>query len=260
MHKTAWVGVFASIGMALIALAPVSAAARDRITVYQHADYMGDSRVITDDEPNLADLDFNDVISSIRVDSGTWQVCEHANYRGRCRTIDGNDRNLASSGFNDIISSIRRVRDDNRYGDDNRDSRDDNRYGDDNRDRDRYSDNRDDGRWSRDPSWDRDSRWDPGWDRWVDHSRWRDSRDRPDITLYEDDNFNGDRRRIDGDVVDLRNLGFNDRASSLRIRRGVWQVCVDSWYRNYCRTFGSDVRSLRDYGMNDKISSVRRVR
>lgn len=253
MQKRGLSVVIASVGLALVALTPSGAAARDRIKVYEHTDYLGDQRSITDDEPNLNDLDFNDIISSIRVESGTWQVCENANYRGRCRTIDGNDRNLVSSGFNDIISSIRRVRDD---------GRDDDRYGDDDRRDDRRDDrdHRDDGRWNRDPSWDRDSRWDQSWDRWVDHSKWNDRRNRSDITLYQDDNFNGDRRRIDGDVVNLQNIGFNDTTSSLRIRYGVWQVCVDSWYRKKCQTFDRDVRSLRDYGLNDKISSIRRIR
>jgi Beta/Gamma crystallin len=39
-----------------------------------------------------------------------WQLCVDRNYSGRCMLVTGNDRNLHDSGWNDRISSMRRVR------------------------------------------------------------------------------------------------------------------------------------------------------
>jgi hypothetical protein len=78
------------------------------------------------------------------------------------------------------------------------------------------------------------------------------------ITLYENDDFNGRSVPASGNLADLANFGFNDRASSVRIRDGQWQLCVDSNYRGSCITLGpGEYRSLRAMSMNDRISSVR---
>jgi hypothetical protein len=39
-----------------------------------------------------------------------WEVCEHANYEGRCQVFSGSIADLRESGWSDIISSARRVR------------------------------------------------------------------------------------------------------------------------------------------------------
>jgi hypothetical protein len=78
------------------------------------------------------------------------------------------------------------------------------------------------------------------------------------ITLYENDDFNGRSVPASGNLADLANFGFNDRASSVRIRDGQWQLCVDANYRGSCITLGpGEYRSLRAMNMNDRISSVR---
>lgn len=83
---------------------------RADIVLFEHVDFAGDRRELDDDARNLVRLDFNDIVSSIRIRHGVWQVCEHVNYGGRCMTFDHDVRNLVDYGFNDQISSVRRLR------------------------------------------------------------------------------------------------------------------------------------------------------
>ena len=52
-----------------------------------------------------------------------------------------------------------------------------------------------------------------------------------EITLFEGDNFQGRRMVIREDTQNLDNTGFNDRTSSVIVRDGVWEVCVDAFFR-----------------------------
>ncbi len=81
---------------------------RSSITVFDNANYRGESRRFDEADSNLGRTPMNDRISSMRV-QGRWEVCTDANFRGQCRIIDGDVRNLGSTGFNDRISSLRPV-------------------------------------------------------------------------------------------------------------------------------------------------------
>ena len=57
--------------------------------------------------------------------------------------------------------------------------------------------------------------------------------------LYERPNLSGRSFVVDSDVAaNLATMGFNDRASSLRVERGHWVLCSRSEFRGECRTFG----------------------
>jgi Beta/Gamma crystallin len=78
------------------------------------------------------------------------------------------------------------------------------------------------------------------------------------ITLYENDDFKGQSVPASGNLADLANFGFNDKASSARVRDGQWQLCVDANYRGNCVTLGpGEYPTLRAMGVNDRVSSVR---
>ncbi|MCQ4069706.1 beta/gamma crystallin family protein, partial [Klebsiella pneumoniae] len=66
-------------------------------------------------------------------------------------------------------------------------------------------------------------------------------------------------QRVDGEVPNLANTGFNDRISSMQLR-GRWEVCTDAYFRGYCQIVDGDVRNLGNSGLNDRISSMRPVR
>jgi hypothetical protein len=79
-----------------------------------------------------------------------------------------------------------------------------------------------------------------------------------EITLFTDSNFRGARITIDRDAHNLGAMGFNDRASSLVVRSGVWQVCEDRDFGGYCAEFGpGEYRELPRF--NDRLSSVREI-
>lgn len=81
-----------------------------------------------------------------------------------------------------------------------------------------------------------------------------------EVTVFEHARFEGRRLEADGPVADFGRLGFNDSASSLVIRRGVWQLCTDAHYRGRCETFGPGrYASLSGWRFNDRVSSLRPV-
>jgi hypothetical protein len=49
----------------------------------------------------------------------------------------------------------------------------------------------------------------------------------PEIILFKDDNFRGDKLTCYGDVHDLNALDFNDVCSSIIVVRGYWQCFND---------------------------------
>lgn len=80
------------------------------------------------------------------------------------------------------------------------------------------------------------------------------------IVLYENDNFDGRNYRASYSVSNLNDGGFNDRASSVVVRGGRWQLCADAFFRGSCVTLGpGEYPSLRAMGLNDKVSSVREL-
>ncbi|MEO7272395.1 MAG: beta/gamma crystallin-related protein, partial [Vicinamibacterales bacterium] len=74
------------------------------------------------------------------------------------------------------------------------------------------------------------------------------------LTLYRDDRFRGSTRQITGTTSSLGS--FNDRAQSLRISGGVWDVCEDIDFGK-CRTVDRDLSGLSGLGLDKRISSVR---
>jgi uncharacterized protein YcfJ len=81
------------------------------------------------------------------------------------------------------------------------------------------------------------------------------------ITFYEHDNFNGRALSSDRAVDDFTRRGFNDRASSIVIDGGAWEVCEDVRFEGRCTVLRPGrYRSLNEMGMNDQLSSARPVR
>tara|TARA_B100000678_G_scaffold291599_1_gene309569 strand:+ start:588 stop:1352 length:765 start_codon:yes stop_codon:yes gene_type:complete len=86
-----------------------------------------------------------------------------------------------------------------------------------------------------------------------------DQRASGDLILYEHDNYRGRALPIDQSVAGLDRLGFNDRVSSIEVRRGRWEVCVDGNFRGSCRIIDASIPNTSYIRLNDNISSVRRV-
>lgn len=58
---------------------------RAEATIYRDSNYRGPAVAVERDQPDLR-LAWG--VRSIRVRSGTWQLCPEANYRGNCITVD----------------------------------------------------------------------------------------------------------------------------------------------------------------------------
>jgi len=80
------------------------------------------------------------------------------------------------------------------------------------------------------------------------------------VTFYSGEGFRGQAVTVDRPADNLERLGFNDRASSVIVDRGRWEVCEDAGFRGRCVILRrGNYDSLRTLGMNNAISSVRPV-
>jgi hypothetical protein len=80
-----------------------------------------------------------------------------------------------------------------------------------------------------------------------------------EIILYESPGFQGRRMTLRGNTPDLDRTQFNDRAESIVVREGVWEVCTDARFAGRCvRLQPGEYPNLQG-GVNDRISSAREV-
>jgi uncharacterized protein YcfJ len=78
------------------------------------------------------------------------------------------------------------------------------------------------------------------------------------ISFYEGEGFRGRVFSARGEVANLDRTGFNDRAMSVVVERGAWQICDDAYFRGHCEILRrGSYDSLAMMGMNNRISSVR---
>ena len=80
------------------------------------------------------------------------------------------------------------------------------------------------------------------------------------ITFYEGEGFHGRTFATDRPVANFARVGFNDRASSVVVDRGRWEVCEDARFQGRCVVLRrGSYDSLHAMGMDNRISSVRPV-
>jgi Beta/Gamma crystallin len=86
------------------------------LKMYSDKNYGGCEVCSDGDRPSLSAIGFNDILSSIKVESGTWTLFQHANYAGYSVTVSAhggpnNDGEYPDSswlgGRNDVFSSMR---------------------------------------------------------------------------------------------------------------------------------------------------------
>jgi uncharacterized protein YcfJ len=81
------------------------------------------------------------------------------------------------------------------------------------------------------------------------------------VTFYQYENFRGQPFAANFDIVNLDHYAYNDRASSVIIERGQWQMCEDADFRGRCVVLRpGQYPSLASFGLNNSISSLRRVK
>ena len=78
-----------------------------------------------------------------------------------------------------------------------------------------------------------------------------------EITLFERPDFQGRRLTIRGTMPNLDRTDFNDRAESIAVRDGVWEICTDAYFNGQCvRLQPGEYPNLRG-SLDRSISSVR---
>jgi hypothetical protein len=78
------------------------------------------------------------------------------------------------------------------------------------------------------------------------------------LTLFSGDDLNGEYLTLDGPVDNLDRTPFNDRARSVAVRLGTWELCTDAFFRGDCEVFRPGDHRLRG-GLGGRVSSARPV-
>lgn len=80
------------------------------------------------------------------------------------------------------------------------------------------------------------------------------------VHFYEGEGFRGRVFTVGKTLPNLERAGFNDRASSVIVDRGRWEVCTDQQFSGRCVVLRSgSYASLAGMGIDNRISSVRAV-
>jgi hypothetical protein len=82
---------------------------------------------------------------------------------------------------------------------------------------------------------------------------------RDSAILYEQPGFRGRSVTVTRESSNLTDLGFNDRARSIRIR-GTWQLCSDWKFSGQCVSVQGDQDDLSRLGLPGNLTSLRRER
>jgi hypothetical protein len=191
------------------------------IAVYTDRNYRGRSWVFSDDIRDLSRMGLSNQISSVRVFGGRWRLCRSPNFGG-CIEVSGDVPNLRDIGFNDQISSIQEI-----------------------------------GPGGGRPGGGRPGGSGGGWG--GPGSGAGPGGPRDEAILYERTGFRGRSVTVTGEASNLRDLGFNDKAMSIRVR-GTWQLCSDARFRGQCVSIRGDQDDLGRLGLPRTLSSLRKER
>jgi uncharacterized protein YcfJ len=80
------------------------------------------------------------------------------------------------------------------------------------------------------------------------------------ITFYSGEGFRGRAITADGPIGNLERMNFNDRASSIIVDHGRWEVCEHAGFHGRCVILRrGNYENLASLGIDNRISSVRPV-
>ncbi len=80
------------------------------------------------------------------------------------------------------------------------------------------------------------------------------------VTFYEGEDFRGRAVTTKRAQSDFRRSGLNDKASSVIVDSGRWEVCEDVAYRGRCVVLREgSYDSLKRMGVNNRLSSARKL-
>jgi len=80
------------------------------------------------------------------------------------------------------------------------------------------------------------------------------------IVLYEGEGFRGRSVVVDRDMRNLDRRGLGDKASSIVVERGRWEVCEQPRFQGKCAVLRrGNYPNLRGTGLENNISSIRKA-
>jgi hypothetical protein len=250
------------------------------IRVFEDINYSGRATSFIRDVPDLGVAGLADRISSMRIASGeSWEVCTGRDFTGRCQAFTGNVPDLRRGNWNDRIMSMRRVR-----------SRGLELFAGreysgqrvivegpvSNLERMNFNDRTMSIRVPPGTSWEVCVNADYDDCRVVDrdmadlgpigvsrlissvrpHYGGRSERGgRPRLVLFDHAGYSGHSLIVEGTTSTLS--FFNDRAGSVQVIEGRWELCDRTGFGGRCITISGSVPDLRTLDLNDRISSVR---
>ena len=80
-----------------------------------------------------------------------------------------------------------------------------------------------------------------------------------EVTLFQQPGFQGPNITTRDAMPNLVRGGFNDMASSIIVKDGLWQVCTDAYFHGNCATLPPGEYRRIDLTLNDRILSVRQI-
>jgi hypothetical protein len=80
------------------------------------------------------------------------------------------------------------------------------------------------------------------------------------VRMFSERGFNGQEFNVTGPMRNLDRTGFNDKAESLIVQHGRWQVCENAYFQGRCVTLRpGQYASLGRIGLKDRVSSIRPI-
>lgn len=198
------------------------------IILYSDTNFRGEAREYHGDIDTLTRDGFNDLARSVEIRGGAWTLCKDRGGQGRCRTIEHSISDLGQLGLDCDLTSFYQSNLSNTGFSGRRGGR--NGFG-----------NRGGN--------DRQRGFNSGGQRGQFGQR------NAAVTLFTKDDFGGRSVSING-PVNLRDVGFNDKADSIAISHGSWIVCTGRDLEGRCDVLDRSVYDLDDIDLDDNISSI----
>ena len=185
--------------LALAAASMVGHAAA-QLTMYSAEGFRGNGYKTEKAVDRIEGQGYGDMIGSVYIESGNWELCDDTQFRGRCVALSpGRYPSLAATGLQNRVMSMRRL------------------------------------------------------DAAPPASR-------TEVTLYDERNFGGQAMTTRSSLSGLRAQDFNDRAASIVVTGGSWEVCEHNDFGGRCVLLSPGrYPSIDRLGMADRISSLRPV-
>lgn len=216
-----------ALAAAAVLFSGMAQAATTEFIIFKQNNFRGASQTVKGQVDNL-EGGFARQASSLIVRGGYWEVCNRDHFKGDCFVLGPGEYPSLSPALNDRIVAVRFLGTDSKHA--RRVAKEERREAKEERREDR-----------------REAR----------EERRENRQAQGAIDLFGGPDFRGRSVRIDSNTPNLAQ--FEDRASSLVVHEGTWQLCTRPGYEGRCETFGPG-RYAQFAGLDDRVSSVRRVR